>query len=159
MRRCAAGLDTSPRRLVVEFGSRHVNGGVRDLFGLAAFVGVDIRDGPGVDVVADAADWTPDRPADVVVSTEVLEHTERAAELIVNAWRILRPGGTLIVTAAGPGRSPHSADDGGPISPGEWYRNIPAATLTRWLDGWENVTIDVHGFDIRAVARKPKGVS
>jgi hypothetical protein len=41
---------------VLEFGSRNINGSVRPLFPYASeFVGVDLVDGPDVDVVGDAA--------------------------------------------------------------------------------------------------------
>ena len=64
-------------RWVVELGARDLNGTVRDLFPSArGYTGVDLVAGPGVDVVADAADWRPREPApDLVVCCEVLEHT------------------------------------------------------------------------------------
>ena len=39
----------------------------------------------------------PDEVADVVVAGEVLEHVDRPLELVAEACRVLRPGGTLVV--------------------------------------------------------------
>jgi hypothetical protein len=61
---------------VLDVGGRWINGGVRELFPNAdPYVSLDIVDGPGVDIVADAATWVPDRAYDLVVCTEVFEHT------------------------------------------------------------------------------------
>lgn len=136
---------------VLEIGSRNINGTVRDLFP-GDYTGLDISEGPGVDVVADVTEWTTRKRFDVVVCCEVLEHTD--APIIDAAHRLLRKGGTLILTAAGPGREPHSAVDGGPLRPGEWYANIDPDELRVALSGWSEVTVDVAGDDVRAVAVK-----
>jgi SAM-dependent methyltransferase len=112
---------------VLEIGSLDVNGGVRDLFDeVVHYHGVDVVDGPGVDEVADAAEWRATRTYDVVVSTEVLEHAPRWRDVITNAWDALAPGGRLIVTCATDPRPPHSAVDGWDLRPGEWYGNVPS---------------------------------
>lgn len=141
---------------VLEFGGRDVNGGVRDVWPEAArYVGVDVQPGPGVDVVGDAGTvdcghgmW------DVVVCCEVLEHVddETAEAICANAWVHLRDGGRLIVTAAGPGRVPHSAIDGGPLRPGESYRNVDRVMLGRWLSPFASSLIVEADGDVRAVA-------
>jgi hypothetical protein len=45
----------SPGLLVLDIGGRDMNGTVRDLWPGADYTAMDITDGPGVDVVADAA--------------------------------------------------------------------------------------------------------
>lgn len=52
----------------------------------AAFVAGDVRGFPC------------DKPYDIVVAQEVLEHFERHQEFIEAAWRLIRPGGWLILT-------------------------------------------------------------
>jgi SAM-dependent methyltransferase len=136
---------------VLEIGSRNVNGSIRHLFG-PDYTGLDIADGDGVDVVADVATWETDRRFDVVVCCEVLEHTD--APVIEAAHRLLRTGGTLILTAAGPGRQEHSAVDGGPLRPGEYYANVDPDDLRRQLAGWSSCEVDVANDDVRAVAVK-----
>jgi SAM-dependent methyltransferase len=149
------------RRAVCEFGSRNVNGSVRPLFADApVYVGVDAREGPGVDVVCDAADYRPDRLFDTVVCTETLEHTPRVRDICANAARILSPGGVFLVTAAAPPRTPHSAEDGGPLRPGEYYGNVSEAQLRPLLEEFFGcVLIDTWTSpgDIYALAVKTGG--
>lgn len=142
---------TEPCR-VLDIGGRSINGTVRYLFPNADYVAIDLADGPGVDVIGDVCDYQAE-PFDLIVCCEVLEHTD--ADILGAAHRLLRDGGTLIVTAAGPTRPPHSSVDGGPVRDGEFYRNV----AREWLEdalrtGWDEVTIDVTGTDIRATAMK-----
>jgi SAM-dependent methyltransferase len=146
-------------RWVVELGARDFNGSVRDLFPSArGYTGVDLVAGPGVDVVADAADWRPEQPPDLVVCCEVLEHTPRPEAVVRNAAAMLAPGGRLVVTAAAPPRAPHSAADGGPLRPGEHYRNVDRDELGAWLRGAGFVceALEDHPDrgDVYALARK-----
>jgi SAM-dependent methyltransferase len=85
----------------LEVGSYDVNGSVRPLF-RGAYIGLDMRPGPGVDVVglADAMDWG-DRQFQVVVCTEMLEHDARPWRSMLEMARVLNPGGYLILTARG----------------------------------------------------------
>lgn len=48
--------------------------------------------------VADANRFTISDEYDVIVCTEVLEHLETPSELVNSSYRILKPGGTMIVT-------------------------------------------------------------
>src|SRR5262245_2571442 len=129
----------SSRRRVCDLGSRTVDGGMgsaRDLFPTARYVGVDIAPGPGVDVVSNAAVWTPD-PAelfDTVISTETLEHTPDAASICLNAFNLLENGGVFMVTASSVGCPPHSGVDGGPLRHGEFYRNVSPFLMRKWLN-------------------------
>lgn len=122
---------------VLEIGSYDVNGSVRPLFPSAiAYHGIDVVDGPGVDEVADAADWRAARTFDVVVTTEVLEHAPRWRDILRNAWDALAPGGMLLVTCATDPRPPHSAVDGWALRDGEWYENVSPAPLRELVHGW-----------------------
>jgi hypothetical protein len=133
-----------PRQGVIELGSRTVagnwpySGPVRPLFTEARhYLGVDIAEGPNVDVIADAATWRPNGTAaawiDTVICCETLEHTPAAAMICANAWAMLNRDGVFLVTTAADGRAPHSAVDGGPIRDGEFYRNVTRADLRNWL--------------------------
>lgn len=141
---------------VVEFGSLVVNTSVRPLFKEAAhYTGVDQRKGKGVDVVSRAQDYDPDKPADVVICCETLEHEADPESIIAAAERILKPGGILILTAAAPERRPHSMDGHTVIPAGEPYGNIEPAALERWLKAWTQVRV-IHNpaaGDVYAVAR------
>lgn len=111
----------------LDVGGRDINGTVHDVWPNATWTVLD-NPGPGVDIVADAATWTPDRRYDLVLCTEVLEHAPRWRDIIGTCARALAPGGTLLVTAASDPRPPHSGNDGGPLRWDEHYANID------WVD-------------------------
>jgi SAM-dependent methyltransferase len=89
---------------VLEVGSLDVNGSVRDdimAFGPAEYVGIDIRPGPGVDVVCDAGDLVEtfgENAFDVVISTELLEHARDWRRIISNIKRVTKPNGVMVVS-------------------------------------------------------------
>lgn len=146
----------NPRHIVVEIGSLDVNGSVRGLFyDVMGYVGVDRVAGPGVDVVCDGAEYVPAFPVDVVVTTEALEHCAHWREVLLNAHRMLVPGGVLVVTAAGPERAPHSCD-GGSLKAGEYYGNIRPGALLDALAPFAHrqVDADTRAGDVYAVAVK-----
>lgn len=120
---------------VCEFGSRDVNGSVRSLFATNDYTGIDLLEGPGVDVVGDAAAWSTTRleGLDCVVCCEVFEHAPNWRLLVKSAHDNLREGGLFIITTATHPREPHSYIDGGPVRLGEHYRNIGLGELTMAL--------------------------
>lgn len=143
---------------VLELGSYNVNGSVRELFKTArAFIGVDRREGPGVDIVSDAVDLKLGSVFDLVISTEMLEHAEDPEKVIQVAWESLKPGGYLILTAAAPERDPHSNNGDHGMPEDEHYGGIHPEDLRRWLSGWEVLSLEHHPDrgDIYATAKKP----
>jgi len=141
---------------VLECGSYNINGSVRGLFHAAEYIGIDYRDGPGVDTVAFAHEYA-DRPAgyfDVAISTEMLEHDPHWRESLAGMARLLRPGGAMVVTCAGPGRREHHPE----CSPdGTYYRNLSPGDLAAELTeaaGWTNVRFEqeVNHHDTYALA-------
>ena len=143
---------------VLDIGGRNINGTPRPLFPNATvYTVLDIAPGEGVDVVADAATWKPDRRYDVVVCCEVFEHTDVWPAILRTAHAALRKGGQLIATMAGPGREPHSAVDGGPrLYEGEHYANVEVSELLDALRaaGFRRVVMheQTTSHDVRAVA-------
>lgn len=140
---------------VIEIGSRNINGTIRDLFPRAQWMGLDLQDGFCVDHVCDATSYQPMLPVDLVICCEVLEHAADWMSLIEAGASWLAPGGRLIVTCAGPGRTPHSAHDGGDLRANEHYCNITTEALCRamqacgiWID-----SADTLGQDTRASGR------
>jgi 2-polyprenyl-3-methyl-5-hydroxy-6-metoxy-1,4-benzoquinol methylase len=69
-------------------------------FGTA--VGVDLAPEPARQLLSHlsffSADALPQGPFDVVVSQEVLEHADNQEDYLNHAYRLLRPGGYLILT-------------------------------------------------------------
>jgi len=155
-------LKVQPSR-VIEIGGRNINGTIRDLFmGAERYVAIDLEAGAGVDVVADWLEFAPAFVPDCIVCCEVLEHAPRAEAIVNKALRALAPGGVFIVTAAGPGRMPHSAKDGGTLRDGEHYENIEPHLLANWFAAVTDIDHsrvftapgpgDVYGVAIRADA-------
>jgi predicted SAM-dependent methyltransferase len=143
---------------VVEFGSRDINGNIRDLLPKdAQYIGVDNVEGPNVDVVWDAAGYDPPWHPDLVLCLNTLEHTPLAPILIGNAWRILSAGGALILSWPDETWPPHSALDGGPLREGEYYHNITPQELTELLEQFQSVTLYtddklIYGLAVKAGA-------
>jgi SAM-dependent methyltransferase len=118
---------------IVEIGSFDVNGSVRAIFRTAAeYLGVDLQNGPGVDVVAlgHEVDW-PDGTFDVAVSGECFEHDPHWRETFLNMCRMTRPGGLVAFTCASEGRPEHGtartdvAESPGTQSRGlDYYQNL-----------------------------------
>lgn len=86
---------------VLEVGSLDINGGVRDLFDDCTYCGIDLREGPGVDLVMNAMDLTSRfglESQDVVLCLETLEHVERFWFVLNEMWNVLRMGGWFVLT-------------------------------------------------------------
>ena len=144
---------------VLELGAYNVNGSVRSLLaGCGGYVGVDSRPGPGVDVATPGELFDGAGAFDLVISTETLEHAAQPRALIGAAWRALRPGGVLLLTAACCCREPHSCDGGPIVPPDEHYAGIEPDELRRWLGAWRGVRLEHHPArgDVYARAVKPE---
>jgi SAM-dependent methyltransferase len=64
-----------------------------------SYTSMDLQDTPIVDIVCDAADMpVNDASFDLVLCTQVLEHCQNPQAIVDECHRVLRPGGSLIVT-------------------------------------------------------------
>lgn len=149
-----------PFTAVLDIGSRDINGSPRSIFQPPTeYWGMDIAPGWGVDILADARIWRPGPnlpPFDLVICAEVAEHCIHWQAILETAHDSLIPAGTFIFTAAGPGRAPHSAVDGGALRRDEYYLNVSPEALSLALEaaGFDEFVIDVLADDIRATARR-----
>lgn len=117
---------------ILEIGSYDVNGSIRQFFPDSSYVGVDLCDGPGVDLVSFGHEVDlPDATFDITISCECFEHDPNWIATMNNMYRMTKPGGLLVVTCATPGRLEHgtrrTASD---KSPGtqfvglDYYKNL-----------------------------------
>jgi len=146
-------------KAVIEAGAYDVNGSVRphvESLGPASYTGTDMRPGPGVDQVADAADL-PEGSADVVVSTEMLEHARDWQAAVRGLAGAVAEGGVLVLTTRSAGFPLHGYPDDHHRFPVESMREIlDAAGLT--VERCEPDP-DPASPGVFARARKPQGWS
>lgn len=147
-------------KTVLDVGGRNINGSPRGLFKGADYTALDVAEGHGVDVVADVTEWSDRRKFDVVICAEVLEHAPNWRDIVGACFDRVKVGGLLLVTCATTGRVGHSAVDGGPLRPGEFYENVPAKALEKALEklGADVGTVEVHGErgDLYVAATRPR---
>lgn len=90
---------------VLEIGSLNINGSVTQFFKNCNYLGVDVGEGPGVDHVMNGADprvvsnWKGQ--VSTVISCNCFEHNALWVDTFKNMIEVLKPGGMIIVTAAG----------------------------------------------------------
>lgn len=115
-------------RETIEFGSYDVNGSfrpiVKSLFPDSTYTGIDIRPGPGVDVVADMTQF-PNASADLVICTETLEHVQDWKAAVRTLKAVAQPW--LVVSVPKPGCPRHDY-------PGDYWRWSPAQLISCFLD-------------------------
>ncbi len=130
---------------VLDIGSMNVNGTNLYLFSDSEYVGVDIAPGENVSIVSKAHELEfPDGYFDTIISTECLEHDMYWDRTLLNALRMLRHGGLLLLTMATTGRAEHGTRRSSPdMAPelvkigGAWadyYRNLTPEDLHRVLE-------------------------
>ena len=123
----------------VDFGSLEVNASLRTMFVRCKYTGVDICPGKNVDVVSRAHEYICD-PIDTAVSGSMLEHDEYWMESLRHMYRLLKEGGLLVVSAAGPAWPPHGVrscpGEGGQLwgTDPDYYETIDRKKFQCFLD-------------------------
>jgi SAM-dependent methyltransferase len=142
---CLQHISSVPITKVIEFGSFDVNGEIRSLFSeknLVEYIGVDLIEGPGVDIVGFGHEVTiSDSSFDVAVSVECLEHDQHWKESFQKLVDLLELGGWLFMTCAGKGRQEHGTRRSNPgLSPGttsvgiDYYKNLTVNDFKENMD-------------------------
>lgn len=109
------------KREVIEVGSFDHNSSLRSLiesWGPCRYVGVDIRKGPGVDVICSAENLVKTfgkESFDIVISTELIEHVADWKGVMSNIKKVCRLGGVILITTRSRGYLYHP-------SPGDFWR-------------------------------------
>lgn len=112
---------------VLELGSRDINGTPRELFDVDAYIGVDVAEGVGVDVVVAAKDFVPDAPFDVVISLSMLEHDTEWRASLTASRSFLSDTGMLFLAFGAEGNAPHVED----LMP---FVEVRAADVCVWIE-------------------------
>lgn len=156
-----AEINTDERWNCLDVGGADVNGSVRAQLPNALWTGMDIEDGPGVDIVCDAATsdvWRTIENFDIVIATELFEHTPQWDQIIANMSSCLSIMGPqiLIATCASTGRTPHDARGGAYLPKGQFYCNVSADDLRVELNRWfsfVHVEFNPHPGDAYMIAK------
>ena len=148
---------------VLDVGSLDINGNNRYLFTNNSFyTGLDIGAGRNVDVVKPVHEYKPDFLFGVIISTEMLEHDKFKFHSLERMYKLLRPGGLMLITAATVGRTEHGTHNNEPESSpftNEFYEAVTlndftAVYLPNKFSLYE-ISIDVRTIaDIRFVGIK-----
>ena len=108
-------------KFIVEAGALDVNGSIRGMLesaNPAHYMATDMQEGRGVDIVC-MAENLPGMFgydfADIVVCLEMLEHAEYWKAALAGMLRVLRTGGSLVLTTRSPGFPLHDY-------PGDYWR-------------------------------------
>lgn len=87
----------------------------------------------------------PDQSWDGIICTEVLEHTENPEALISEMYRVLKPGGTILITVPFSARVHHAPHD---------YQRFTRFRLARMLSDFESYEVLERGNDLAVIANK-----
>lgn len=130
-----SGIDPNLMWFGLDVGGADVNGSVRAQFPLTAWTGLDIAPAPGVDIVGNAATLPAFPRFDLVIATELFEHTAEWPQIIQQMSRWLQPGGPelFIATCASTGRPPHGARGEWGVPEGQYYGNVTPEALAEEL--------------------------
>lgn len=136
---------------VLDIGSLDINGNNRYLFNDCDYLGIDIGEGPNVDLVAVGHEFEgPDNYYDTIISTECFEHDMHYKKTIKNIIRMLKPGGLFLFTCATTDRPEHGTrrtDKGSApllMSKDEWgdyYKNLTENDIMS-IDGFNTIFPD-----------------
>ena len=117
--------DFDKQSIVVDFGSFDVNGTVKPIFKDFDYKGIDISEGPNVDIVVAPGDETPfkDGEVSVVVSSSNFEHDECFWITFLEMCRITRKGGYIYINAPSAG----------------YYHGYPIDCWRFFADSWKSL--------------------
>lgn len=122
---------------VLDIGSLDINGNNRFLFTDCDYFGLDVGEGPNVDIISVGHQYdAPDETFDTIISTEVFEHDMFYEDTIKNIIRMLKPGGAFIFTCASTGRPEHGTRE----SDGSYAAPLLIQISEKWSDYYKNIT-------------------
>jgi len=99
------------------------------------YLGVDLEMNPKAEhhIDFDSKTTLPDNYADIVLSNQVLEHVDSPSGYLKEALRILKPGGSIILTTHG-----------------YWYYHPTPNDYWRWTSAGLRKTVEDSGFRVRS---------
>jgi SAM-dependent methyltransferase len=152
---------------VLGIGTFNVCGSEDSFFDDCDYAGLDLGEGPGVDIVCPAQEYdAPDNTYDVIISCECFEHNPFYESTIQNAVRMLKSEGMFLFTCATIGRPVHGTKyleeeskqkfDNWKTMPNvlkenwdnDYYKNLTEEDIRKCID--IDSTFSVYEFDVEA---------
>lgn len=150
-----SNMSSQPRK-VLEIGSRVADQqesicDLRPLLPKSKYVGLDMQDGVGVDVVADANNLPfPNYSFDLVICLETLEHANNPWKMSEEIKRVVKKNGAIIL----------SSQQNFPIHmhPSDYFRYTPYGLTTLVPEKWQKVVLGISVPFDNEVKLNPKHV-
>jgi len=132
--RIVQGLAQQGKGDLIDFGCGEMPYRPAILPHVQQYIGVDLAMNPLAQYHIDFDSQTdlPDACADIILSNQVLEHVDSPSGYLQEAWRLLKPGGSLILSTHG-----------------YWYYHPTPYDYWRWTSAGLQRTIRENGFDIQ----------
>lgn len=129
---------------ILDIGSLDINGTMREYYflhpghkkwkeyvGYKEYIGIDLIEGPSVDIVMDSNNMTLEENSfDLILTLSQLEHDNNPTETLKGAYKVLKPGGTLLVACPTEKTDEHKFLGGGNK---EVHNRITSKMLKLWL--------------------------
>jgi SAM-dependent methyltransferase len=116
---------------ILDIGSYDINGSLKYLFPNSDYTGIDLAEGPNVDVVASGDKYNTDKRYDITLSCECFEHNPQYLQTFQNMIDLTKANGLVIFTCATTGRPEHGTKNTSPHSSlasqgvsSDYYKNL-----------------------------------
>lgn len=139
---------------VLDVGSLDINGNNRYLFTNCQYTGLDVGAGSNVDIITPIHKYEPGFKYDVIISTEMLEHDRYLHVSLKHMFKLLKPGGIIILTAATVGRNEHGTHQHEPESSpytNDYYKAVKPDDILISLI-WQEFNVYELSIDTRTIA-------
>lgn len=114
---------------VLEVGSLDINGSVRQFFIDCDYLGIDVGEGKGVDLVCQGQEFQGKAYSfDTAISCECFEHNPYWIATFENMHRVVKKGGLVVISCATTGRAEHgtkaTSPEDAPLVEWDYYKNL-----------------------------------
>ena len=127
---------------VLEVGSLNINGSVRQFFEPDQYIGCDLGEGAGVDIVCRGHELPyPNESFDVVISCECFEHDRHWDKTFQKMVDLVRKGGLVIFSCATIGRPEHGTTRTSPADApftNDYYRNLREEDFNQFKSSFDS---------------------
>jgi len=127
---------------VLEVGSLNINGSVRQFFEPDQYIGCDLGEGAGVDIVCRGHELPyPNESFDVVISCECFEHDRHWDKTFQKMVDLVRKGGLVIFSCATIERPEHGTTRTSPADApftNDYYRNLREEDFNQFKSSFDS---------------------